>query len=430
MYVSNLALTDFRNYHREILQLHPGITTFIGENGQGKTNIVEAVDYLATLGSHRVSSDSALIRQGAQAAVVQARVVTGGSATTVEVEIFAGRANRARINRGHARPAEILGIVRTVLFSPEDLDLVRGDPAGRRAFLDGIMVQLRPRLAGVKSEYDRVLRQRGALLQSMQKARRRGARLDFAALEVWDQQLAHLGGQIVSARSRIVAGLRPFVRHYYALVSGNSARARIDYAANTDRGAFTLPAPEAIAGDPDWDDDAAHLAASDSDSQAGPVALIAAHERELEDAAACEQRIANLLTERREDEVTRGVNLVGPHRDELRLALGSLPAKGYASHGESWSFALALRLASWQLLRTDASGQWAGGSEPILILDDVFAELDARRRQRLAHLVREADQVLVTQAVGDDLPAELSGDRFLVRSGTVTPLGNEDARNE
>ena len=404
MFLTDLALTDFRSYHQVIVKLGQGVTTFVGENGQGKTNIVEAIGYLATLASHRVSNDNALVRQGAQAGVVRARVMHGDHPSTVEVEIFAGRANRARLNRGQVRPTELIGHVRTVVFAPEDLELVRGEPGVRRQFLDDIMVQLRPRLAGVKAEYEKVLRQRAALLKACGRQRRRGQNVDSGALDVWDMQLAHLGAQITAARAQIVAGLRPHVAEYYRAVSGGRGEARIDYLDNANRGVFELPSALRLL------DDAEGASASSA---------VAAHEEELNDGELTEVRLLTALAEKRDQEIARGVNLVGPHRDELVLSLGTLPAKGYASHGESWSFALALRLGAWQLLREDASGEWAEDGEPILILDDVFAELDARRRERLAGIVTDAQQVFVTAAVGDDLPETLRGERFRVHGGAV-----------
>lgn len=395
MYISDLALADFRNYRREVARFRPGVTILVGENGQGKTNLVEAIAYLATLTSHRVSSDNALIRQGATAGVVQARVMRGESPTTVDVEIYAGRANRARLNRGNVRPIEILGTIRAVLFAPEDLSLVRGEPAVRRAFLDDLMVQLRPRLAAVKSEYERVIRQRAALLKTAGAARRRGKSVDHAAIDVWDEQLAGLAAQIVAARAELVARLRPYVTEMYNIVSGNRGHARLDYAANAWRGTFTLPDAAALLNDYD-----------------ASCHAVTAQEDALRDVETAQALLRSQLDERRDQEIERGVNLVGPHRDDLRLSLGTLPAKGYASHGESWSYALALRLACWKLLSEDG--------EPILLLDDVFAELDARRRERLAELVAQADQVIVTAAVGDDLPETLRGDRLHIAAGSIT----------
>ncbi|MDP9806341.1 DNA replication and repair protein RecF [Trueperella bonasi] len=406
MYISDLALHDFRSYREVVLELEPGVVIFVGENGQGKTNLVEAIGYLATFTSHRVAADTALVRQGASAAVVRAKVCRGDSETIVEIEILTGKANRARINRGNVRPAELLGIVRAVVFAPEDLELIKGDPGARRRFLDNLMIQFRPRLAAVKSEYDKALRQRGALLKTMQKARRRGGFYDEAALEIWDAQIAKFGAQIIAERAKIIAGLRPLVEKYYADVSGGRGIARIDYGANLDeRRGWVLPSPQELVGQ----DGEAHRAG------------VAEHETELQDAEATERAMLATLRQWHDEEIERGVNLVGPHRDELELSLGTLPAKGFASHGESWSYALALRLASWKLL-CGQEGDWAPSEEPILILDDVFAELDSRRRARLADIVKEAEQVFVTAAVGEDLP-ELGGTRFVVHDGVVTGGG-------
>lgn len=402
MYLSDLALTDFRSYERAIVALEPGVTVFVGENGQGKTNLIEAVGYLSTLSSHRVSGDAALVRQGAAAAVVQARVVRSSAPTTVEVEIYSGRANRAKINRGLVRPPEIVGTVRSVLFAPEDMDLVSGDPAARRSFLDGIMVQLRPRMVAVKSEYDRAARQRAALLKSAGAARRGGGSADAAALDVWDMQLAKLGARITAARAEIVARLRPRVEEFYAKVSGGRGPAEIAYRSSVGRHAGRAEANGA-GGAPDFDEGARD---------------------ELRDVELNEIRLISAMAERREEEIRRGVNLVGPHRDELELALGTLPARGYASHGESWSYALALKLASWRVLCGDESGEWAEGGEPVLILDDVFAELDARRRDRLAQIVEDAEQTIVTAAVGSELPAKLGGRRLTVTLGNVAEGGD------
>ena len=396
MYLSDLALTDFRSYERAIVALKPGVTVLVGENGQGKTNLIEAVGYLSTLSSHRVSGDAALVRQGATAAVVQARVVRSSAPTTVEVEIYSGRANRARINRGLVRPPEIVGTVRSVLFAPEDLELVSGDPAARRSFLDRIMVQLRPRMVAVKSEYDRAARQRAALLKSVGAARRGGGSADAAALDVWDVQLAKLGARITAARAEIVARLRPRVDEFYAKVSGGRGPAEIAYRASAGR---LTERANGAGGGPDFGEGT---------------------QEELRDVELNEIRLISAMAERREEEIRRGVNLVGPHRDELELALGTLPARGYASHGESWSYALALKLASWRVLCGDESGEWAEGGEPVLILDDVFAELDARRRDRLARIVEEAEQAIVTAAVGSELPAELGGRRLTVTLGNVS----------
>ncbi len=371
MHLAHLSLTDFRSFASAEVPLEPGVTAFVGPNGQGKTNLVEAAGYLASLSSHRVALDAPLVRQGALHAVVRGAVVRDGRTTLVEVEITPGRANRARLNRSPVpRPREVLGVLRTVLFAPEDLAMVKGDPGERRRFLDDLLVARAPRMAGVRSDYDRVLKQRNALLKSAGAARRSGG-ADLRTLDVWDSHLAEAGAQVVAARLELVAALEPLVASSYDAVSGGRGPASVSYRSTAGDGS-PLPA----------------------------------------DPAALRDVLLSELARLRPSELERGITLVGPHRDDLGLMLGGMPAKGYASHGESWSYALALRLASYDLLRSD-------GGEPVLMLDDVFAELDTRRRERLGALVAGAEQVLVTAAVDADVPAELAGARLEVSDGTV-----------
>ncbi|MEW2583265.1 DNA replication/repair protein RecF [Streptomyces virginiae] len=378
MHVSHLSLADFRSYARAEVPLDPGVTAFVGPNGQGKTNLVEAVGYLATLGSHRVSSDAPLVRMGADRAVIRAAVTQGERQQLVELELNPGRANRARINRSsQVRPRDVLGIVRTVLFAPEDLALVKGDPGERRKFLDELVTARSPRMAGVRSDYERVLKQRNTLLKSAAMARRHGGRsMDLSTLDVWDQHLARAGAELLAQRLDLIATLLPLADKAYEQLAPGGGPLGL---------AYKCSAGESV------DSGAART------REALYEVLLAA------------------LGEVRKQEIERGVTLVGPHRDDVALRLGELPAKGYASHGESWSYALALRLASYELLRSE-------GSEPVLILDDVFAELDARRRERLAELVAPGEQVLVTAAVDDDVPGVLVGARFGVSGGEVTRL--------
>ncbi|CAM5478269.1 DNA replication/repair protein RecF [Streptomyces abikoensis] len=371
MHVTHLSLADFRSYARAEVSLDPGVTAFVGPNGQGKTNLVEAIGYLATLGSHRVSSDAPLVRMGAERAVIRAAVVQGERQQLIELELNPGRANRARINRSsQVRPRDVLGIVRTVLFAPEDLALVKGDPGERRRFLDELITARTPRMAGVRSDYDRVLKQRNTLLKSAAMARRHGGRgLDLSTLDIWDQHLARAGAELLARRLDLIAALRPLADKAYEQLAPGGGPVAFDYR--------------------------------------GPAGIEGAHtSEELYEA------LLAALAEARKQEIERGVTLVGPHRDDLLLRLGQLPAKGYASHGESWSYALALRLASYELLRSE-------GNEPVLVLDDVFAELDARRRERLAELVAHGEQVLVTAAVDDDVPEVLTGARYAVSGGKV-----------
>jgi DNA replication and repair protein RecF len=371
MYVRTLAVADFRSYAAAELDLDPGVTALVGPNGHGKTNLVEALGYLASLTSHRVATDAPLIRQGAERAVVRGVVVRDGRDTLVEVEISPGHANRARLGGSAVtRARDVLGVLRSVLFAPEDLAIVKGDPSGRRAYLDALLVARSPRYAAVHADFERVLKQRNALLKTAGHARRTGSSL--GTLDVWDSHLATAGAAVLAGRHELVDALRPLVDKSYAAVSRGGGPAQIDYRSSL---------PDDVAGSTDRDLLAAALAA----------ALAASRDRELE----------------------RGITLVGPHRDDLVLTLGDLPARGYASHGESWSFALALRLAAYDLLRGD-------GGEPILVLDDVFAELDDGRRESLAELVAPAEQVLITAAVAGDVPSALSGARWDVAAGEVT----------
>ncbi|TDC68418.1 DNA replication/repair protein RecF [Streptomyces hainanensis] len=374
MHVTHLSLADFRSYARAEVELDRGVTSFVGPNGQGKTNLVEAVGYLATLGSHRVSSDAPLVRAGADRAVIRAAVVEGERRQLVELELTPGRANRARLNRStQVRPRDVLGVVRTVLFAPEDLHLVKGDPGERRRFLDDLVTARAPRLGGVRADYERVLKQRNSLLKSAAMARRHGGRgTDLSTLDVWDQHLARAGADLLGQRLALVAALRPLTDKCYEELAPGGGPVGLEY-----RG----PAGE-------------------------PAELAAASREELYEV------LLGALAAARPQEIERGVTLVGPHRDDLLLRLGEFPAKGYASHGESWSLALALRLASFGLLKEE-------GPEPVLVLDDVFAELDARRRERLAELVAPGEQVLVTAAVEQDVPGVLAGARFTVSEGRV-----------
>jgi DNA replication and repair protein RecF len=477
VHLTRLALIDFRSYAGAELSLEPGVSTLLGPNGQGKTNLVEAAAYVATLGSHRVATDAPLVRSGAERAILRAAVTSGDRDSLVEIEINPGRSNRARLNRAPVtRPRQVLGVLRTVLFAPEDLALVKGDPEQRRRFLDDLLVASAPRYAGVRADYERVLRQRTALLKSLRghpgRAGRSGARAYAHAgapreaapggtghnvegqnglsqdgtdrdgagrdgtdrdgagrdgtgrdgtgrdgagrdgtgqdgtgtgqdraprngrpvlagpaartLDVWDEHLATAGAELLAARIALTATLRPLVARSYSAVAGAGAvEAGISY-----RQSLRMPGPSGTA------------------EPAEPTA----------DAARLADGLREALAAARGEELERGVCLVGPHRDDLELRIGDLPARGYASHGESWSMALALRLSAFDALRD-------GGEDPVLLLDDVFAELDTGRRERLASLVAGAEQVLVTAAVPADVPAALHGARFDVGDGRVTRAG-------
>lgn len=371
MYVRHLTLRDFRSWEHADLELTPGRTVFVGSNGFGKTNVLESLWYCATLGSHRVGSDAPLIRAGADRAVVSSIVVSEGRELAVDIEIAAGRANKARLNRSPVRSTrEVLGAVRAVLFAPEDLALVRGDPADRRRYLDELATVRRPAIAGVRADYEKVLRQRTALLKSAAGARLRRDPAALETLDVWDGHLAAHGARLMAARLDLVNTLAPEVEKTYQLLAPSSRPAAIGYRASVEFDAI--------------DDGAGQ--------QPGTIEYL-------------ETLLLDGLARRREAELDRGVCLVGPHRDDLELRLGSQPAKGFASHGESWSMALSLRLAAYELLRTE-------GSEPVLLLDDVFAELDTARRAALADVASHAEQVLVTAAVADDIPGDWAATRI------------------
>lgn len=370
MHLRHLRLLDFRSWPLLELELEPGVTTLVGRNGHGKTNVLEAIGVLSTLRSHRVATEAPMIRTGAETALVGALAHNAGRELTVELALNSGRANRARLNTSPCRRlGDILGVVQSVLFAPEDLALVRGEPAERRKLLDELLVQRRPAHGGDLSEYSSVLRQRSALLKSASGALRRGRGEDAEAaldtLEVWDGRLAQLGARIVTGRIALLAELRPLVVDAYRGLAPESRPAGLAYR-------FRVGDPPA--------------------------------EAELTDPELVEAVLLAELARRRQDEIDRGLSLVGPHRDDLHLSLGDEPAKGFASHGETWSFALALRLGSLELFRAD-------GIEPVLMLDDVFAELDRHRRAALAEVALGVEQVLVTAAVGEDVPAGLRGVR-------------------
>jgi DNA replication and repair protein RecF len=382
MFVDYLQLADFRSYEAVDVSLGAGVRIFVGANGQGKTNLVEAIEYLSTLSSHRVSSDQPLVRAGAARAVVRARVQAGlgdPRQLQLELEITPGKANRAQLNRSPLRRArELVGVLRTVVFAPDDLSIVKGDPSERRRFLDDLVVSRWPRLAAVRADYERALRQRNTLLKSL-GGRVRGPNTSHeveSTLHVWDIHLADAGGDLLQARLTTLADLAPHVHKAYAEIAPTNNDATAEYKASIDVSGLT----------------SGHGAAR----------------------ADLAQAMLHAMSNLRSEEIARGLSLVGPHRDDITLTLGMLPARGYASHGESWSFALALKLGSFSLLRAD-------GIEPILVLDDVFAELDTTRRERLAAAVSAAEQVLVTAAVSDDVPAILRGRRYSVSGGQVTP---------
>lgn len=383
MIVSQLSLTDFRNYRSLDVELVAGANLFVGDNGQGKTNLVESLGYLSTLGSHRVSTDHAMIRQGTDAAIIRARVRHDDKELLLEIQVNRVGANRAQLNRNAIRIRELPRYFHTVLFAPEDLALVRGEPSGRRRFLDELLVLRNPRFTGVIADYDRVLRQRNTLLKSARSSGLRAGNLP--TLDVWDERLIALGSELIEARSRLVADLLPRVTAAYVAVAGD------------DHHPLLASRLSILAGDPE----------AETEDQVVSTIVTA------EEAAASFREALDRL---RRSELDRGVTLVGPHRDDLILGLNGMGARGYASHGESWSFALALKLASAGVLREESRV-----GDPVLILDDVFAELDVSRRDRLASSISDFEQVLITAAVFGDVPEELAHHTVRIARGAIVP---------
>ena len=384
MIVTHLALTDFRNYETVEVPMVRGANLFVGSNGQGKTNLVEALGYLSTLGSHRVSTDHAMIRQGQASAIVRARLEHDDRQVLAEVQLNRSSPNRAQVNRSPIKTRELPRFFSSVLFAPEDLALVRGEPSGRRRFMDELLVQRSPRMSAVMTDYDRVLKQRNTLLKS---ARASGVRDNqLSTLEIWNERLVDLGSQIIEARSRLISELEPRVASSYSAIAGEEHNA-------------SLSTQLSMLGSTDVDD-------PEFDASTLRGGVITAADAAIHYTAA--------LSRLRRAELDRGLTLVGPHRDDLVLTLNGLPARGYASHGESWSFALSLKLAAAAVLRAESAL-----GDPVLILDDVFAELDQARRSRLANAIADFEQVLITAAVFDDVPVELAGNVIRIRAGRV-----------
>lgn len=392
MRVSHVALDDFRSWGHVVIELPAGPTVFLGANGQGKTNLIEAIAYLSTFSSHRVSAESSLVRipldveerPPAGAFVRVKTALEDDRSQVLELEIVRGKANRARINRTNVKPKDILGLVRTVVFAPEDLQIVRGDPSVRRAFLDDIAVQIHPLYSQTKSDFDRVARQRAALMKQAQVALRRGRIPDISTLSVWNERFAELSSQVTAMRASLVRRLSDPVATAYDDIADSPRHLVLAMDASIDRKIGTNP------------DD--------------PTSA------DLENVEAQTQRLLAALERIQDQEMERGVNLVGAHRDDLSLCLGHMPVKGFASHGESWSVGLALRLGAFDLLADD-------GETPILILDDVFAELDTKRRAGLTTRMDKADQVLITAAVEGDIPPEL--DAHVVKVAWSVDNGSE-----
>lgn len=390
MFIKHLSLANFRNYATAEIELKPGVNLLVGPNGQGKTNLVEAIRYLSTLSSHRVAGYQPLIRQDQGQAIVRALASYEERDVLVELELNRDNPNKARVNKSPAQKVrDILGFVNSVTFAPEDLDIVKRDPSNRRAFIDELVVQVWPRFAGVYADFERVLKQRNTLLKTARQTGAKGSAL--STLDAWDQSLVSYGSEIVAARIDLIERLRPhlFAAYQSIAIANNEPRILVKSSLMGD----AVPSG--------W--------SSNADDEDDGLEYI-----ETGDRAAIEEMYRTKLAAVRPKEMERGITLVGPHRDDLVLMLGSLPAKGYASHGESWSYALALRLASIALLRAETRS-----GDPVLILDDVFAELDAGRRERLAEMVLENEQVLITAAVAEDIPEKLISTVFNVSAGTV-----------
>ncbi|MGW9183294.1 DNA replication/repair protein RecF [Agromyces sp. NPDC055661] len=401
MHVARLSLTDYRNYERAELTLGPGATVFVGRNGQGKTNLVESIGYLATLGSHRVSGDQALIRAGADAAIVRALLAHGDRELLIELQLNRQGSNRAQLNRSPVKTRELPRYAHSVLFAPEDLAIVRGEPSVRRRMLDELLVQRTPRLAGVMADYERVLKQRNSLLKS---ARARGlAAAQLPTLDIWDERLVQLGSELIDQRVALIRELAaPLAEAYHSIV-------------DADHAPELRPLLSIDGADPE-----AEIPADAAPRSAAAADLVAAIAGD--GASATAVRFAEAVRVLRPKELERGITLVGPHRDDVVLLLNGLPAKGYASHGESWSFALALRLASAELLRRDSTT-----GDPVLVLDDVFAELDRLRRERLAAAIGGFEQVLVTAAVLEDVPEPLTARIVHIDAGHIVEEATTDA---
>nr|WP_249420250.1 DNA replication/repair protein RecF [Rhabdothermincola salaria] len=353
----SLWLTDFRSYPSAELELGTGLTVLLGANGEGKTNLLEAVGYLATLSSFRGAPNEAMVASGAATAIVRAEGEREGRSLLIEAEITPSGRGRVMVNRQRlTRGRDLLGALRVSVFAPDDLDLVKGGPAGRRRYLDDALVARRPGLDVLRTDLDKVLRQRNALL------RQAGGRITEEVeltLAVWDTKLIESGEALASAREDLVEELRPFLARAYDRVAGRPAEVTVDYVAP-------------------WR------------------------------AEGLEAALARV----RRDEVRRGVSLVGPHRDDVDLRIGGLPSRTHASQGEQRSLALALRLAAHEAVTT------ATGTPPVLLLDDVFSELDPDRSGALLTHLPEG-QTLLTSAAG--LPPGARPDVvFRVAGGQVT----------
>jgi DNA replication and repair protein RecF len=372
MRLRRLELSDIRSYDDVAVEFAPGITILVGQNAQGKTNLLEAVQRAATGSSHRVAGDGPLVRFGADIGIIRCEVVTDeGRRRTLDLEIGTGRRTRTRVDgQDVRRAAQSVGVLRVVLFAPEDVAIVRGDPNERRRFLDDVLAQRRPAFAAARSEHDRALRQRNQLLKQIRGLSGSSRDAAMSSLEVWTEQLVTHGTQIIAARIAAVRTLAGPVDRFYRDLADRPEPIGLTYRCSA------------------GDDVGGRLEPTSTDG--GTL---------VPETAPIAQAMRRAFADRHREETGRGLTLVGPHRDDLELTIGELPARGYSSHGEAWSLALALKLATYEVLAEV-------GDRPIVLLDDVFAELDTTRRQRLAAACADFDQVLVTAAVEADVPLQ------------------------
>lgn len=377
MWISSLQLENFRNYRQLSLNFEPGINLLIGENGAGKTNLVEACVYLSMLESHRVTGYSSLIHSESASSQLSLKAKNDSREISVAAELNRDKPNRYFLNAHQVkRTSDLVGVSKVVVFAPEDLDLVRRDPQDRRRFLDESMIQLKPRLSGVKADYERVLKQKAALLKSARQV----SNPDLTTLDIWDDQLVSLGSELIFQRQELISKIFPLLQDFYHQLSGK---------------------PESI-------DLSMRTSVAGGEEEEEFSSLTNWDKQEISEA------FYQRLQELRPKELERGVSLVGPHRDELSILKSGLLARSHASQGEAWSLALGLKLAMAQLLREDSQS-----GDPVLILDDVFAVLDAGRRQRLVEFVINNEQVLITSADVEAVPDLMVAKRLEISGGEV-----------
>ena len=376
MFISAVALENFRNYKQLNLNLSSGFSLFYGANGEGKTNLVESIGFLASLESHRVAGYQALIREDEESARISATAEFLNRRITPAIELNRSSANRYFLNGNLQRkPQEILGSIFAVVFAPEDLDIVRRDPSDRRDFLDSLAVQLKPRLAGIKADYDRVLKQRNALLKT---ARLTGAK-DLTTLDIWDDQLVGFGSELIANRLELISKLSPLIESFYKELSGKSEQIELE------------------------------LLSSITEDEVENFKALTGSTQEIS------EQFLDRLQQIRNKEIERGITLAGPHRDELLISKAGQPARSHASQGEAWSIALGAKLAAAQLLREQSSV-----GDPVIILDDVFSVLDQGRRVRLIDFAKDFEQVLITATTSDGLPELQWAAKHRVVSGELS----------